>query len=203
MSVTTDDLKRLKFSIAAAIVLAASGIAALLVAENNLESAVQARQGASAARLEAQKRVASVAEEEKEIRENLRYYEKMVAQGMVGGENRLDWIDTITTIKTERKLFDISYSIAAQKDVNYPGIQQSGTSGFVASQMKLDMNLLHEGDLLNFLEDLQKRSKSLVSVRQCSLSRQDRGASPTGAIGPRLRSDCQIDLITLRLAKRS
>ena len=203
MSVTTDDLKRLKFSIAAAMVLAGSGIAALLVAENSLESAVQARQGAAAARLEAQKRVASVAEEEKEIRENLRYYEKMVTQGMVGGENRLDWIDTITAIKTERKLFDISYSIAAQKEVNYPGIQQGGASGFVASQMKLDMNLLHEDDLLNFLEDLQKRSKSLVSVRQCSLSRQDRGASPTGAISPRLRSDCQVDLITLRLAKRS
>ena len=203
MKVTADDLKRLKFSIAAAVVLVGLGIAALLYAVSGLDAAEKARQSAAAARLEAQKRVASVAEEEKEIRENLRYYEKMVEQGMVGGENRLDWIDTITAIKTQRKLFDISYNIDAQKDVSYGGIQQTGGSGFVASRMKLDMMLLHEADLLDFLGDLQKSSKSFVSVRRCSLSRVDRGAPAGGALAPRLRSECQIDLITLKLEKRS
>jgi len=202
MSVTADDIKRLKFSIAAAVVLVGLGAAALVYSVSALDAAAQARQSAGAARLEAQKRLASAAEEEKEIRENLLYYARMVDKGMVGGENRLDWIDTITAIKTQRKLFDISYAIDAQKQINYPGVQQTGASGFVASQMKLDMMLLHTDDLLNFLGDLQKSSKSFVSLRRCSISRIDRGAPTGGAIAPRLRSECQIDLISLKLEKR-
>jgi hypothetical protein len=61
------------------------------------------------------------------------------------------------------------------------------------------MLLLHEEDLLNFLADLRTVGKSHVSVRHCSVSRIERGpASPGQALFPRLRSECQIDLITVQ-----
>jgi hypothetical protein len=63
--------------------------------------------------------------------------------------------------------------------------------------MRLDMLLLHEEDLLNFLDDLQKLGKSHVSVRDCMLARFDRGGSPQSNT-PRLRSECSIDLVVVR-----
>ena len=68
---------------------------------------------------------------------------------------------------------------------------------FYASTMKVDIALLHEGDLINFLADLTSIKSSYVSVQRCQTTRVDRGTQST-SVQPRLRSECQIDLIVLR-----
>jgi hypothetical protein len=62
--------------------------------------------------------------------------------------------------------------------------------------MKVDLALLHEEDLLRFLADLRNSGNAFYAVRRCTLSRT--GQPPTGAnIAPRLRAECEIDLITV------
>jgi hypothetical protein len=61
------------------------------------------------------------------------------------------------------------------------------------------MLLLHEGDLMNFLADLQAGIKAHVSVRNCIVTRRERGAAPGATtLQPRLRAECQVDLISVR-----
>jgi hypothetical protein len=141
--------------------------------------------------------VSRVSEEEREIRENLVYYEQMRRRGMVGEQNRLDWIESIARIKNDRKLFEIKYGIEPQKPLDYPGIVASGAAEFVVSRMKLDMLLLHEEDLLDFLADLQAAGGAYVSVRRCAVTRIERGSAAT-ALQPRLRAECQVDLVSVR-----
>ena len=75
----------------------------------------------------------------------------------------------------------------------------TSAADFVVSKLKLDMLLLHEGDLLNFLADLQAGIKAHVSVRSCVVSRVERGAAPGATtLQPRLRAECQVDLISVR-----
>ena len=40
--------------------------------------------------------------------------------------------------------------------------------------MELDMNLLHEGDLLRFLDSLRAQRVGIFHVRNCSLSRAEK-----------------------------
>jgi hypothetical protein len=62
--------------------------------------------------------------------------------------------------------------------------------------MKVDIALLHENDLLNFLRDLRDSGNAYYSVRSCQVTRT--GTAATGAsIVPRLRAICEIDLITI------
>jgi hypothetical protein len=62
------------------------------------------------------------------------------------------------------------------------------------------MQLLHEEDLLNFIDDLAKRSKLHLSARSCNIQRIDRGGG--GAVlSPRLQAECTFDLITIRHTK--
>ena len=202
MKVAREDLKRLSLPAIITAALIGLGVAALSVSEHYLALAKTARAEARAQRVAAQDRMAKASEEEREIRENLVSYRKMQDQGMIGSENRLDWIDSIAGIKARRKLFEIKYTIEAQKALDYPGITSTGATVFVVSRMKLDMTLLHEEDLLNFLSDLQGAGKSLVSVRNCSIARLDRGSlTASQTVLPRLRSECQIDLITLKEGK--
>jgi hypothetical protein len=191
-----EDLRRLRLPIAAMAILAAIGIAAILVTEHYYILESKQREASLADRKAAQERVAKVAEEEREIRENLVHYRKLIERGIVGPERRLDWIDAITAIKNERRLFEIRYAIEPQRVLDYPGTASKGSARFMVSRMKLEMQLLHEGDLLNFLADLNAAGKAYVSVRGCDIQRAEPGA-PGRTISPRLRASCSIDLVTL------
>ena len=198
MNIRRDDLTRLRLHGAVAALLIALGATAIAVSTYYLGRATEARESARAQRSAAAERVSKVSEEEREIRESLGFYQRMQQQGMIGQENRLDWIDAIARIKTERKLFEIKYNIEPQKSLDYPGIAPMKGGDFMVSRMRLEMLLLHEEDLLNFLSDLRSSGRFHVSVRHCTMSRIERGpVAPGQPLLPRLRSECQIDLITL------
>jgi hypothetical protein len=202
MNIARGDLKRLRLPIAAAIVLLALGAACLITSGYFLDAAKAAQAATRLSRVTAQERVSRVSEEEREIREDLVYYEQMRQRGVVGEQSRLDWIESIAKIKNDRKLFEIRYSFEAQKPLDYPGLVATGAAEFVVSRLKLDMLLLHEGDLLNFLADLQTSIKAHVSVRKCTVSRIDRGAAPAAtSLQPRLRAECQVDLVSAKAIK--
>jgi hypothetical protein len=202
MKIRREDLKHLRIAAAAGAIMAVLGVAAIAVADHYLTAATKLRNAAREQSAAAQERVSKVFEEEREIRESLVFYQTMQRQGMLGPENRLDWIDAIAKIKSERKLFEIKYNIEAQKLLDYPGVTATKSTDFFVSRMRLDMLLLHEEDLLNFLSDLRSVGRFHVSVRRCSVNRIERSAA-TQAQGlyPRLRSECQIDLITVRETK--
>ncbi len=199
MNIVRDDLKRLRLPLALAVVLLALGIAGLVMSDYYLDGAKGVRDANRQSRVAAQERVSKVSEEDREIRENLVYYEQMRRHGMMGEQNRLDWIDSIAKIKSDRKLFEIKYSIEAQKSLDYPGLAAAGSTEFVVSRMRLEMMLLHEEDLLDFLNDLQAAGKAHVAVRHCSVTRVERGAAPTAtALQPRLHAECQVDLVSVK-----
>ena len=203
MIIGKGDIKRLRWPIAGAVILIAIGIAAVTVSEQYVGIAKEKRKGTLAKRTAAQERLASAATEEKEIRANLVHYQKMLDAGIVGPKDRLDLIEKISAIKASRKLFDIKYNISAQRALEYPGIQATGIWDFVNSPMRLDMALLHEEDLLNFLSDLQASRQTHVVVRQCTLQRiSGVVVTPTTSV-PTLRSECLVDLINLLEAKPS
>jgi hypothetical protein len=203
VKLTRADLKPLRLPIGAAAVLIALGAACVVGSDHYLAQAENANEAAKKQRAEAQKRVERVAEEEREIRQNLVSYQNMTDHGMTIEENRLDLIDSIAKIKKERRLFEITYNIEPQKPLDYAGIKPAGPLDLVASRMKLQMLLLHEQDLLLFLEDLERSGKTYVSVRSCSVARTEGAGTPALAVTPRLRSECQIDLVALKRAKSS
>ncbi len=148
-------------------------------------------------REQAQVKLTRATDEEREIREKLVDYRKLVDRGMIGDEQRLDWVDRISEIKTARKLFDVKYSIEPQRPVDYPGMATKGEVEFLASPMKLDMALLHEEDLFRFIGDLRGALSAYLVVRVCNVNRAESATGDRGN-GPRLRATCEIDLVTVR-----
>jgi hypothetical protein len=197
MKLGARDLKRLRVPIVAGVVLAFAGVACYFAADDYLQETKKLGAAMSAQRAEVQAKLASATEEEREIKANLQQYQALAARGIIGEEKRLDWVDTITAIKNERRLFNISYSIEPQKALDYPGFAPGGGVNFVVSRVKMDIELLHEEDLLNFIDDLTKRGKSYLSARSCDVHRADRSSGGT-TLAPRLAAACVFDLITIR-----
>lgn len=202
MKIGRDDLKQLRGPLALAAVLFALGATCLVVSDRYLDAAKEIRDATRLSRVAAQERMLRVSEEEREIRDNLVFYDQMRERGMVSEQNRIELIESIARIKNNRKLFEIKYRIEAQRGLDYPGIVAAGAGDFTVSRMKLDMLLLHENDLLDFLADLQAARKGYVSVRQCTVTRIERGAPPAPtSMQPRLRAECQVDLVGVKRIK--
>lgn len=136
--------------------------------------------------------------EEQEIRIKIGAYQNIVARGIVGPERRLDWVELIREIQQEHHLLGLDYEIQPQV-----ALPQSGSGyAFMNSAMHVQIPLLHEDDLLRFVNSLQARAPAFVRVRNCRINR---GGTPTVNEGnqpdqlqAQLQADCQLDWITLQ-----
>ena len=199
------DLKQLRLPFAAALLLAGLGIAAVLFTEHKLTEARKLQKAGQDRLLAVRGRLAKVLEEEQEIRNNLVQCKQFTDKGMTGDEKRLEWIENLAAIRQRRRLYEVRYNLERQRPVDYPGIPQNqkGTEAiFLASRLKLEIPLLHEGDLLSFLADLGATSQSFPALRSCSIARIEGAAGGGGPLRPRLRADCVVDMITLKPADK-
>lgn len=195
MNFTAQELKKL--SLPLILLVAMLGAGAGLILWTQAEQAVAARElaAARAERSQAQERLTRIAEEEKEVNDKLEVYRRLKSLHILGEEQRLEWADAMTRIRTTRELLDMRYLVEKQRLLSTFAGKPAGVEIY-ASSMKVEIALLHEGDLLGFLRDLRDSGNAYYSVKRCGISRT--GAAPTGAsIVPRLRADCEIDLITI------
>jgi len=195
MNFTSAELRKLLPAIAILVALLAAG--GLLVYWTQLQERDAARElaGARTERAQARERLTRIAEEEKEVNDKLAVYRRLQSLHILGAEQRLEWADAMTRIRTSRELLDMRYTVERQKTLATVSGKPANVD-FFASTMKVEIALLHEGDLLNFLHDLRDSGNAFYSVKRCQITRT--GIAATGAsIVPRLRADCDIDLITI------
>ncbi|MGH8687510.1 MAG: hypothetical protein ACREVQ_07355 [Burkholderiales bacterium] len=195
MNFTARELRVLALPLLACLVLLAAGSALITWTQGRRTAEAGALSEARTERSRAVERLMRIAEEEREVKEKLEVYRRLKQLGILGEERRLEWADAMTRIRTDRELPDLRYRVERQRPlVSVPG--KPGSVDFYASTMHVDLALLHEGDLLNFLSDLRKSGNAYYSVRRCTISRLSPGGSSTG-LAPRLHADCEIDLITI------
>lgn len=197
-----DDFRRIGPALAAAAVMVAAGIAIVFASLQMHQAAKKSQAAAQAKRLDSQNRLARARDEELEVKQKIARYNTLAAAGIIGEERRLDWVENIRRIRNERKLFDIQYEIAPQQVIDaatLPGA--SAPYDFLSSTMQMRMKLLHEADLLHFLDDLRASAQAFIRVRRCDLERLPKGGSEGRGVPPQLAAECIIEWITIRERK--
>ena len=195
MRFTPEELRRLAVPLVVALALLAAGGALIWAADATLDAANRQAAVAQAERQQASERLARISEEEREVIQKLDVYKRLKQLNILGEERRLEWADAITRIRTQRELLDLSYRVDRQRLLTSAAGKPANVD-FYASTMRVQLALLHEEDLLRFLADLRDSGNAYYSVRQCSMTRI--GQPPSGIqISPRLRGECDIDLITI------
>lgn len=197
MNLTGKDLNRLKLSILAAVAMTACGAAALYFAEAGMRAARQERSAALAQRNEFDGRLKRVRNEETEIKQKAALFQLLQSKGVIGEEQRLEWVETLRAIRDRRRLIDLNYEFLPQRPL--PGMAPAGGYAFYSSSMTLQFKPLHEEDLLRLLGDLRQQASALIHVDRCSVSRLPRGTAGDGG-NAQLRAECQVDWITARPA---
>lgn len=203
MKLDAKDLKRLQWAIAFLVIMSLVGGGSVWTTQQLKRSSEKTYQEASAARKDIQTKLARAREEEQELRDKIIRFQALKARGYVGPEQRLDWVEAIARIKSARRIFKLDYEFAPQRPVDaavLPGGAAAGGFEIMASQMRLQMQLLHEGELLGFLAALRETVQAVIQIRSCAIERIAPGNIERGN-NAQLKAECTLEWITLREGK--
>jgi hypothetical protein len=121
-------------------------------------------------------------------------YQQLQKRGFAGDEQRINWLDALRVTNQQADLFGVDYEIGTQKPYAFAASLNPGQVQLRESVMKLRFRLLHEGDLLRFLDLLSRQGAGIYTVDQCTLKRLD----TRGVIRyqPNLAAECELAWIT-------
>ncbi|MCK9389696.1 MAG: hypothetical protein M0Q22_15060 [Sulfuritalea sp.] len=203
MKLDTNDFKRLQWAIAFLVIMALIGGGSVWTIRQMEISSERAFQEATASRRDMQNRLARASEEQQELRDKITRFKELQARGYIGPEQRLDWVETIARIKTTRRIFKLDYEFAPQRSVDasiLPAGASAGGFEIMSSQMQLQLQLLHEGELLAFLAELRDSVQALIQVRSCAIERIALSSIDRGN-NAQLKAECILEWITLKESK--
>jgi hypothetical protein len=116
---------------------------------------------------------------------------------IIGDDHRLDWVDELEKLRNENLVFDFRYNIEPQKKYAPQPSLDSGNFDIHYSETKLQFDLLHEGQLMNFLDALRKQTNGWYQLQGCKMQRTNMNEEDATAAVPHIKAECSGGWITL------
>lgn len=153
--------------------------------------------------LEAERQeLASIEQERKELisrreaRENFSLvYRQLTASGIVGPDQRLQWVQALRSSTSSLALPYVRYSTGPQAVFTAPYLMTGISAPVMSSPMELQLGLVHELDLLRLVDRLAQ-FPGLFHVRSCELERLERSTPAEGGQA-NLSGSCQLSWFSI------
>ena len=113
---------------------------------------------------ESRTRFRSIDDEKRRIEDLLPRFRALEADGIIGPEARLDWVETLRAASDRLGLPELRYALGAQESLPADPGAESAMFGVYRSHMDLHLGLLHEEDLIRLFEVMERESPGLFSV---------------------------------------
>lgn len=146
----------------------------------------------------ARQRYQSSGMEKETIKEYLPQYQALINKGFVGEERRIEWVEALREQHKNNKLFGIKYSISQQQEYKPSFAPSAGGFMLHRSIMKLDLDMLHEGDILKLTESLSAENTAPFMLRDCEITRLNAGGALSNQLTANLHAQCELDWLTMR-----
>jgi type II secretory pathway pseudopilin PulG len=123
-------------------------------------------------------------------------YDTLEKNKIIGDDHRLDWMEGLEKIRNQNHVVDFRYSIAPQKIYAPQPAIDSGNFDIHYSEMKLQFDLRHEGQLLDFFDALRSQIQGHYQLESCTVQRDD--AAEDAGTPMHLKGECNGGWITLK-----
>jgi hypothetical protein len=145
------------------------------------------------------RRYLSIDDEKRIIKEHYPRFVTFYRHGVIGEEQRLNWLETLKRSEKALMIPSLRYEIQSREPYAPDFGVQPGVFQINASVMKLTLGLLHENDLALLLRELDKNATGLYSVKGCTLKRAQKeiGSDPSKE---NITAECELLWYTLSLA---
>jgi len=120
---------------------------------------------------DARRRLTAARQDQENMAAYSRDYSTLESRNIIGDEHRLDWMEGLDKLRRQNLVLDFRYSIAPQKIYAPQPAIDSGNFDIHYSEMKLQFELLHEGQLLNFINALHNQIRGQYQIEGCTMQR--------------------------------
>lgn len=190
MTPCLSDLRHVKWSLLGFLLALAAACAAILYG-TGVAARAQAGQLEMQHRLDsARSQLAAANADRATIQSFAPEYDVLLERHVIGDVRRSEWVEGMERIRKQERIPGLRYTIAPQQPYA-PGLSlDSGNFTLDRSGMDMQFDLLHEGQLISFLDALNADVNGRFVLEHCALERN--GAQP------RLKAECAGGWLTLQ-----
>ncbi|OGT82439.1 MAG: hypothetical protein A3H91_00425 [Gammaproteobacteria bacterium RIFCSPLOWO2_02_FULL_61_13] len=142
----------------------------------------------------------AVDEEEKQIKKYFPRFLDLYHGGIIGREERLNWIETLRDAGERLRIPSLNYEIRSQGAFAPSFPLNLGRYQLYSSEMSLSLQALHEGDLLRLLQLLDTRAAGLYSIHACRMNKSSQVIDVTSGDKGNILVQCEMNWFTVKLA---
>lgn len=199
MKLTKTDFTILRWSIFAICASVAISAAIVYVSNEYTTTTQKELRKAEKMRNESRKHLAAANEDRDNMSIYADEYGMLISRKIVGDDLRLDWIEGMEKLRQKNIVSDFRYNIAPQNKYVAKPLIDSGNLNINYSEMKLQFDLLHERQLVDFFTALPKTIQGWYQLAGCTLNRvSDTQAGPANSSTTNLKAECTGGWITLK-----
>ena len=193
MKFSKTDLAILKWSLGAfALSLALAG-GLISLSGAYIAQSMKDRQAAQKQLTDARTQLLAAQSDQENMSSYAMEYNALLAQKVIGNEQRLDWIEGLEKLRQQGSVLDFKYTIAPQQSYAPKPPLDAGNFQLSRSSMTLQIDLLHEEQLLHLVEDMQKQMSGWFMLDGCTISR----TAAIDVIAP-LKAECTGGWFTMK-----
>lgn len=165
---------------------------------NYAEKAQKEQRSAQTLLNDARHRLATAYQDQENMEIYSNEYGSLIESKVIGDDQRLDWMEGLAKIRRQHLVTDFSYTIAPQRIYTPQAPVTTGNFDIHYSEMELQFDLLHEGQLSNFFTTLSRQVKGWYQLDGCKLQRAASAEGAGATATTHVRAKCNGGWITLK-----
>jgi hypothetical protein len=191
MTFSQSDLPYIKWSLLTFLVVLVIGGSAVVISQKYADNALTAKHAAQQQLSDARNSLNAARDDQKNMAEYTKEYSAIQRREIIGDEQRLNLIEGLENLRNQTRVLDFNYGISPQQQYKPVPALDSGNFDLRISPMKVQLELLHEGQFISFFDTLRREMKGWFILEQCSLER----STTTNA---QLKADCSGGWLTIK-----
>lgn len=193
------DLPLLKWSLLAFIFCSIIGGGAVWLSARYADHALKNMKSAQRQLSDARKKLDDAESDRANMSIYARKYAMLVDYDIIGNEQRLDWMEELDSLHQRHVVADFKYTIAPQQLYTPSPALDTGNFELKLSGLSLQLELLHETQLIRFFDALRANIKGWFIIDHCTLERGNTKADANDAASPSLlTAECTGGWITMQ-----
>ncbi len=185
------DIKKIRVAIAIAFCAIALSSYGYYLSNAYLEDQKRHESALNQERLSLRARKHEATEQLRVLDTMLDRYHQLVQFGTFKPDTRLEWIENIEEAGFSKRIPTTTYTLQARASHPLPGNHTAAGLGFYKTNIKLDMMMLHEGDLVSSYDYFSGSQLGLFSFEKCDVKRVADQINET-TLEPLLSASCEI-----------
>ena len=197
MKLNKTDWQALRYPLLMMLAVSLLGVALVFYSHSAIKHARDSFKQQQRVLQEASDRLHKSGDEKDKILRYRTAFAALQQRGLIGEEQRINWVDALRVASLNLKMFGVNYQIEAQQAYPSPAGADMGAYQLHQSVMKITMGLLHEEDLARFMSAMTAQQAGFFIIKECDLKRQVSAKIESLGVQPHLSADCSLAWLTM------